>query len=78
MAWSVKIDLDADKPATGTTTATWNKGQDDEFSYSRRIEMNETDGYAFVAETKAAKVAHVQKKAAEATLAGNAEAWFNE
>lgn len=65
MPWTGKVELDTDKPDVGIVTAVWNLGLADEFTYSRRGKMNNTDKNSFVLEAKAALIAQQAKVVAE-------------
>jgi len=77
MAWTSQVRLDEDKTDVGYATATWNSGEADEFSYTRRVKVNAASGQAFVADALAALVARDEKLAAEGPLATILEDWLN-
>ena len=66
--WNCSIKLDPDKPDVGTATATWNVGQADAFTYSRRVKMTAAEGAKFVAEANAGLVAATAQAAREVNL----------
>jgi hypothetical protein len=75
MAWTVKVQLDADKNDVGIATATWNAGQPDEFVYTNRGSADEID--KFVTAAKAALVAYQTQAATEAGYAATIEGGLN-
>jgi len=46
MAWTAIVSLDKDKPNVGAARATWNAGEADAFTYSRRAEVSGADAAA--------------------------------
>ena len=77
MAWTSTIVLDEDKQSVGHATAVWNAGQADEFTYSRRVVVNATDGQTFAAEAKAARTAKIARTTREATLKATLDGYLN-
>lgn len=75
--WTAKVALDVDKENVGNVVATWNEGLEDQFSYSRRITIDLTEGHAFAADANAALVAHQDRVAREAVLVTGMEGWLN-
>lgn len=65
------IILDPDKPNVGMVSATWNKGQDDEFTFVDRGIMTIAGRDAFIVKAKAALAAHASKSTNEVTYESN-------
>jgi len=68
MAWIAVVTLDQDQNDVGTASATWNAGEVDEFTYSRRAKLTQAEANAFVAEAVAARDARAAKAAQETAL----------
>ena len=67
--WVATLRLDDDKLDVGTATATWNAGEVDEFTYSKRVKVTVAEGRAFATEAVAAKRAVLARIARETPLA---------
>ena len=67
--WTATVTLDADKIDVGSATATWNAGEPDEFTFSRRVKVSAAEGRAFAAEAVAARDDALARAAREAPLA---------
>jgi len=76
MAWTAEFSPDSDKAKVGQATATWNKGDADEFSYSVRCDLDSDIG-VFAADAKAAKSANDIKATGVSALITSLEAALN-
>ena len=70
MAWEAFVKLRGDSEDVAFVTCIWNRGEVDEFSYSRDAKISAAEKVKLVAEAKAALAAHVAKVARESTLSG--------
>ena len=77
MAWTAIVSLDKDKPNVGAARATWNAGEADAFTYSRRAEVSGADAAAFLAEAIAARDAAAILDAENNRLSGVLTALMN-
>jgi hypothetical protein len=78
MAWTVEtVTLDADKPDVGSVTMTWDKAGPDEFTYSTRAQVAADTRQEVLDAANAAKDAELTKRANEAALKTNFQAWLD-
>ena len=70
MAWEATVKLRGTSDDVGLVTCVWNRGEADEFSYSRMAKVTTAEKVKLVAEAKAAQVVHGATVARETTLAG--------
>jgi len=77
MAWTAKVTLDFDKPDVGFASATWNEGEADVFTYSRRAKVSGAEAAAFKVEAIAALAEHVAQTARNATLSATLTTLMN-
>ena len=76
MAWTAEFSPDSDKDKVGQTTAIWNKGELDEFSYSIRCDLD-SDLAKFAADSKQAKAENDAKQIGISALITSLEAALN-
>ena len=77
MAWTAKVTLDFDKPDVGFASATWNEGEADAFTYSRRAKVSGAEAAAFKAEAIAALAVHVERVAQNDSLSATLTTLMN-
>lgn len=70
MAWEAFVKLRGDSDDVANVTCVWNRGEVDEFRYSRDAKISTAEKNKIVAEAKAALAAHVAKVGRETTLSG--------
>lgn len=76
MAWTAEFTPDTDKNKVGQVTATWNKGQADEFVFSKRYDLG-VDTNRFAAAAQSARTASESKTTRVSALITSLEAALN-
>ena len=77
MSWTVVVAIDQDKQDVGIATATWNKGQNDEFAFTPDRRGSEADIPEFVQAAQDALAAERDRRARELAYAAQIEALLN-
>ena len=77
MAWTGTVTLDRDKDDAGMASATWNAGEADAFTYSRRAKVSGSSAAAFKVDAIAALTAHVAWTEQNATLSATLTTLMN-